>query len=72
MLSMLKTANVCLMLEIYTLCDLFSKHSNYSSHWLSASILSNFFGWKSLFHFFVAVVYYIFLQEQLYSNVAAQ
>ena len=27
---------------------------------------------KSLFHFFVAVVYYTFLQEQLHSSAAAQ
>ena len=31
-----------------------------------------FFVWKSLFHFFVVVVYYNFLQEQLHSNVAAK
>ena len=39
---------------------------------LWASFLWNVFWSKSLFHFFVVVVYYTFLQELLHSNRAAQ
>ena len=33
------TVNVCLMLAIYALSDLFSKRPNYFSRWLSTSFL---------------------------------
>ena len=56
------TANVCLMLANLTLYDLFSKPPNYFSRWLSTSFLEIVFSRKSLFHFFVVVLYYTFLQ----------
>ena len=55
------TANICLLLK----STLF-----FLSMTLNKLFYEIFFGWKSLFHFFVVVLYYTFLQEWLHSNVA--
>ena len=48
------TANICLLLK---------NASVFFSMTLSKFFYEIFFGWKSLFHFFVVVVYYTFLKE---------
>ena len=71
MLAMFKTANVCVILAIWTLSDLFSKRPKYFSLYFQQVFYKSFFGRNLLFHFFVAVVYNTSLQEKLHSNNVA-
>ena len=60
------------LLAIYTLFDLISKSQTlFFSLTFNKIFMKSFFGWKSLFHFFVVVYYYLFLQEWLHSDVTA-
>ena len=66
------TANICLLLAKMTLSDLTTKRQSIFLVDLEQVIYEIFLGRKDLFRFFNIKVYYIFLQQYLHSNVAAQ
>ena len=57
--------NICLMLTVSALFDLFSKRWSFFIY----ELYNIFFSEKSLFHFFVIAFYYTFLQEELHRKV---